>query len=217
VRRASAGAVAVAGAVAAVVVLAGAAGARAAAPPTADEVLARLAAAAQSTRTLAADFVQVSRVKLFKQELTSRGRLRFRAPRQLRWEYVEPDPSVLVLDGNRATLRAPGSAPRTFDLASDATMRAVFDQLLLWLAPDSLARVRTEYALRATGDAREAILVLTPRDGTPVARAFRDVQLRVDPSGVVRGITLTEKSGDEKTIRFEALVRNQPIADDTFR
>ena len=40
---------------------------------------------------------------------------------------------MLVLDGNKATLATPGAAPQVFDLDKDATMRAIFDQLLVWL------------------------------------------------------------------------------------
>src|SRR5690242_10169138 len=62
------------------------------------------------------EFTQSNRMKLFKQELKSRGRFSFRKPRQIRWEYLDPDPSKLELDGQRATLSSPGAPPQTFDL-----------------------------------------------------------------------------------------------------
>ena len=69
-------------------------------------------------------------MKLFKQELKSEGKLYFAAPRKIRWEYTAPDPSVLVLSGQKATMRAPGGEAQVFDLDKDATLRTVFDQLL---------------------------------------------------------------------------------------
>ena len=101
-----------------------------AATPSVDELTQRLEASSKDLRSLSGEFTQRNKLKLFKQELRSKGRFSFEKPRKIRWEYLEPDPSTLVLDGDKATLSTPGAAPQTFDLTKDATMRAVFDQLL---------------------------------------------------------------------------------------
>ena len=64
--------------------------ARADAPPLAD-VVAKVDKAKAGVETLSGEFTQKNRVKLFKQELTSKGRLYFKKPRQIRWEYLSPD------------------------------------------------------------------------------------------------------------------------------
>jgi outer membrane lipoprotein-sorting protein len=188
------------------------------AAPKLDDLLREIDGAKASVETLSGDFTQRNRVKLFKQELTSKGRLFFRRPRQIRWEYTSPDPSTLVLDGNHATLRTPGAAPQEFDLEHDATMRAIFDQLLTWLGPGSLQAARADYELTAGGTTAAPTLVLTPRAERPVARAFSRVELRVDgKSGLLRSIALVEKNGDEKEITFTRLKKNVPLPADAFR
>jgi outer membrane lipoprotein carrier protein len=186
-------------------------------PPPVDELLAKLEASSKDLTTLKGEFTQRTRVKLFKQELRSTGRILFRRPRQLRWEYTAPDPSVMVLDGDRATLTTPGAAPQVFDLAHDATMRPIFDQLLLWLSPGSLGRAREQYQLTVAGTAELPTLVLEPKSGA-MARAFRRVELRLDGrSGLLRGILLVEQNGDEKEIAFTRLERNVALPEDAFR
>jgi outer membrane lipoprotein-sorting protein len=186
--------------------------------PNVDELVKRLEASSRDITTLAGDFTQVSRVKLFKKELRSRGRLRFRRPRQIRWEYVDPDPSTLILDGNRAILKMPDAPPQIFDLERDATMRAVFDQLLLWLSPGSLDGARADYSMTAGGSAEAPTLTLVPKAGSPLERAFRRVELRFDGrTGLLRGLLLVEKNGDEKEIAFTRLERNVAIPDAEFR
>src|ERR1700760_3127897 len=78
--------------------------------PALDALLKDVDAAKASVTTLSGEFTQKNRVKLFKQELNAKGKLYFRQPRQIRWEYTAPDPSTLILDGNRATLASPGAA-----------------------------------------------------------------------------------------------------------
>lgn len=181
-----------------------------------EPLLARIDKSAAAVDTLAGEFTQRSRLKLFRQELASRGRLYYHRPRQLRWEYLEPDASVLVVDGDKATLAAPGAPPRRFDLARDPTMRAVTEQLLLWLGAGPLGRVKADYQLAAAGTDDAPSLLLTPRPATPMAKAFQRIELRFDRQLLLRTILLREVSGDEKEIAFTRLERNARLPPDAF-
>jgi chaperone LolA len=177
----------------------------------ADELPARLEAASKDLTTLSGEFTQRNKLKLFKQELKSRGRFYFQRPRRIRWEYLDPDPSTLILDGNVATLRTPGAAPQTFDLARDATMRAVFDQLVTWLGGQ---QANTDYDIVT----RDFTLILTPKATSPVAKAFSRIELRVDAKTLLmRSILLTEKNGDEKEITFTKVTRNAALPANAFQ
>jgi outer membrane lipoprotein-sorting protein len=192
----------------AVLALAWALPAAAAPAPSVDSILSSLAASAKNVTSLSGEFTQKNRIKLFKQELRSKGRLVFKPPRYIRWEYLDPDPSVLELDGNKATLSAPGAPPKVFDLEHDATMRTIFDQLLMWLSPGALDRARADYDLSATGTAEQPTLILVPKATSPIAKAFQKIELRLDgKTWLIRGILLTEKNGDEKDITFPKLDR----------
>ena len=189
-----------------------------AAPPSLAEVIGKVDAAKASVETLAGEFTQKNKVKLFKQELNSKGLLYFRKPRQIRWEYLSPDPSVMILDGNKATLTTPGAAPQVFDLDKDATMRAIFDQLLTWLGPGSLAAARDQYDMAAAGTAAAPALALTPKPQSEIARAFSRIELRLDPrTWLMKSIVLVEKSGDEKQIDFTRLATNAKLPPDAFK
>ena len=185
--------------------------------PLAD-VVAKVDKAKAGVETLAGEFTQKNRVKLFKQELTAKGKLYFKKPRQIRWEYTSPDPSVLILDGNKATLTTPGAAAQVFDLDKDATMRAIFDQLLTWLGPGSLAAARDDYEMAAGGTEMAPVLVLTPKLASAVGKAFAKVELRLDnKSWLMKSIKLVEKNGDEKEIDFGKLTRNGKLPPDAFK
>lgn len=192
--------------------------ASAAPPPSVDQLLADLSKSAQLTHTLSGEFTQKNRLKLFKQELSSKGRLYFQAPRRIRWEYLSPDPSTMVLDGDRATLRTPGAAPQVFDLAKDATMRAIFDQLLMWLQPGALAQARGDYEMSTEGSADKPQLVLVPKAGSAVEKTFQRIVLSTDRREyLIWKLRLVEKNGDDKEIEFTRLVRNHDLPKDAFQ
>jgi outer membrane lipoprotein-sorting protein len=182
--------------------------------PARADLIEKLEASSKDVQSLSGEFQQRNKLKLFKQELKSKGRFYFQRPKKIRWEYLDPDPSTLILDGEQATLRTPGAAPQTFDLTKDATMRAIFDQLLTWLSPTSMAEARKDYEIAV----KDSTLLLTPRATSPVAKAFSRIELRLDPKTLLmKSILLTEKNGDEKEINFTKLSKNSPLPAGAFK
>lgn len=201
--------------------LASSATAAAPAPGSADELMARIDRAQRDLRTLSADFVQLSRVKLFRQELRSEGRLVYdkgggstaaATPARLRWEYLKPDPSTVILIGERATMRMGTLPPQVFDTGKDPKLRAIFAQLRLWLGQGELASARDQYDISVGGKPGQPALVLAPRAISPLAATFARIELQVDGTNLalVR-LLLVERSGDEKEIRFAKILRNPTL------
>lgn len=58
-----------------------------------------LKAAAEGIRTLKADFTQKRHLRIFKDPLISKGRLYYKAPDLLRWEYFSPLRSIMLKRG----------------------------------------------------------------------------------------------------------------------
>lgn len=220
------------------------AGLAAAKGPAPQELIARMEAAQRDLHTLTAEFVQTSHVKLFKQELRSEGRLLYERgasqPAQpnseptvrLRWEYLHPEASTLILVGEQARMRmgkAGGSSPtQTFDLARDANMRAIFAQLRLWLglgaslggaAAASLASpdIAREYDMRTGGDSAKPALLLFPRPGSLLGKTFARIELHLDGrTWQLLRLLLVEQSGDEKEISFTRIQRNVALPASAF-
>lgn len=188
--------------------------------PAPAELMRRIDAAQADLRTLSADFVQTSRVKLFKQQLSSQGRLLYQrgTPSRLRWEYTRPDPSTMLLVGDRATLRIGSRAPQVFDSSRDPTLHAIFTQLQLWLGNGSLASAADDYEIKSGGTSVQPALVLAPKPGSPLSRAFTRIELHVDGRTLQLGrLLLVELSGDEKEIAFSRIQRNSALPASAFQ
>jgi outer membrane lipoprotein-sorting protein len=193
-------------------------------PGSAEELMARIDRAQRDLHTLSADFVQLSRVKLFRHELRSEGRLVYdkgtsgtgagtaAPPARLRWEYLKPDPSTVLLIGDRATLRMGTLPPQVFDTGRDPKLRAIFAQLRLWLGQGELATARDQYDVSVGGKTGQPALILAPRPSSPLAATFARIELQVDGASLtlVR-LLLVERSGDEKEILFAKIQRNPTL------
>jgi outer membrane lipoprotein-sorting protein len=199
--------------------LGGASPSRAAAPAP-EELMRRIDAAQADLRSLSAEFVQNSRSKLFKQQLSSQGRLYYQrgAPTRLRWEYTRPDASTMLLIGERATLRIGSRPPQVFDSSRDPTLNAIFTQLQLWLGNGSLASAQADYEVSSSGTAERPALILAPRPASPLSRAFSRIELHVDGRTLQLGrLLLVENSGDEKEVVFSRMQRNAALPQNAFQ
>ena len=178
---------------------------------TATELMTRIDAAQKDLHSLRADFVQHSRVKLFRQQISSTGRFLYAkgTPARLRWEYLAPDPSTMLLVGDQARLTIGTRAPQLIDTGKDPTLRAIFAQLRLWLGQGSLRDAEGEYEVKAAGTVDQPALLLAPKAQSPLSGVFSRIELHVDgKSMLLRRLLMVEQSGDEKEVVFGKIERN---------
>lgn len=81
-----------------------------------------------------ADFIQEKHLKILVRPLVSKGTLTFQAPRSLRWEYLSPVPSILLMHGDkiRKFVQRDGQMVEEKGLRLDS-MQVVLGQISNWL------------------------------------------------------------------------------------
>ena len=68
------------------------------------QIIRKMSAAAAAIRTVESNFTQTRHTKMLKKELVSQGRMSCQLPDKLRWEYISPRASTIVL-GDEAPTR----------------------------------------------------------------------------------------------------------------
>jgi outer membrane lipoprotein carrier protein len=74
---------------------------RPATPDEQKELIKNITAASEQLKTLRADFVQRQTISILADELLSEGKLLFKQPDKLCWEYVKPYQYRFVINGNK--------------------------------------------------------------------------------------------------------------------
>ncbi|MEN8134596.1 MAG: outer membrane lipoprotein carrier protein LolA [Thermodesulfobacteriota bacterium] len=97
-----------------------------------DDFLGRVEENSASISSFSCDFTQVRYLTIFPKPVQFSGRLSLAKPDKLRWEFVEPLPSVLVLNGKKGLKCSEGGPIREFNLDLDPVMRLVAGQLWAW-------------------------------------------------------------------------------------
>lgn len=176
------------------------------------KLLAGIREKVDSTRTVQADFTQQRNLALFTHPIVFTGRMALRRPDQLRWENVEPIPSVLIFSGDKGMRCNENAPPVHFELAGDPVMNMIAEQVWTWV-DGRYGRLRDKYALSLTESHQ---LQLIPQRGE-FAGIIDAVQVNFDPQSLQpEQILIQEAGGDTTTIRFTGYRLNEPVPDHLF-
>jgi outer membrane lipoprotein carrier protein len=160
---------------------------KAAAPSSrVDRVVQRLQERYDSTPDFTADFTQAVEVPTLGKTLTSRGRVLFKRPGRMRWEFVEPEKQTIVADGkelwvyqpdHRQVLKAPfrgafqSSTPVSF-LLGVGKLSEEFQASLL--PDDPKGAIRVKLVPKQSAEIGTLVLTVEPKTYDLVAAEVTD-------------------------------------------
>jgi outer membrane lipoprotein-sorting protein len=168
---------------------------------------------AGKVKSLEASFVQTKELSILKRPLVSKGKLYFRKPGQLRWEYSEPLRTALLLKRGAARRYSHDGTAWREDVAGRLEpVQRVVAELELWLSGDfSESRVFSAELVR--GEKTRVVLVpRSPELGRMLGRV--EVTLGEKP-GTVEEIALFEAGGSTR-IRLENVQVNRALDERLF-
>jgi outer membrane lipoprotein-sorting protein len=163
-------------------------------------------------RSVQADFTQEKHLKILARPLVSQGIFAFQTPQSLRWEYLRPLHSILLLHEGRMQklIERDGRFEQDNGAGIDA-MRVVLQDIGSWLDGRF-----TDNPLFQVTRAGERTVVLTPKEQGLQAVISR-IELQLGPEeGVMEQVTIFEGPESFTQLRFTNTVLNREIPAGTF-
>lgn len=176
------------------------------------QFMTQLENAAEKIESFRAVFVQEKELSLFAETMVFHGELVVVRPDRLRWEFTEPVPSVLILNGEKGLRCNAQAAPTEFDLKTDPIMRSVAEQLWLWLGGD-YSRLSDSFSLKKKG---ANSLFISPKD-EDVSEFIESVTIVFDLNTMQpQQVVIREPGGDFTRLRFSDYSFNIDHTDPMF-
>lgn len=174
----------------------------------------KVAAQAAGMQSLESDFVQLKHLDFVDKAIKSAGKLYFKNPQHIRWEYTSPFSYYVVFDETRMFVNDGGNT-KDVNLASNTLLRDINKILAGTVQGDAIFddkrfnivyhRVAAQY--RATFIPKEKAL----------AKYVKQIEMTFDPrSYLVTQIKMVEPSMDYTEITFSGQKQNTPIPDEKF-
>lgn len=173
-----------------------------------DLVLAELEKSLGDISSISGNFVQSKKMEFLNEPLVSRGSFYFARPGYLKWEYLSPAPSALIIDGEKAEAWAgpAGRRNRQPEAMAEAA-RLAAAQVMIWMNLDPTA-ISAAYEVSVTAEKPLRLKVVPKRSG---ARKFlKGLEVEFNPDRrTVRQVILHEAES-RTTLTFERVSLNRP-------
>lgn len=180
-------------------------------PPQVKALVDRVQAFYEKTLDFTARFQQVYTYRAFKRSQTSTGKVVFKKPALMRWDYQTPSPKSFVLAGDKVYAHDPEA--KTLTKASIAQNQLSASVTFLW----GQGKLADEFSIQevACKNCLGLLLELTPRKPDP---RFRQIRLEVDPktAQVLRSVVV-DPDGSENAISFLDLKTNTGVTEQHFK
>lgn len=183
-----------------------------AAPPSPQDLAARVQQRYDGIRDLEADFTQSYEGGVLQTRSTERGTVAIKRPGRMRWIYAQPEKKEFVSDGARIYLYVP--ADRQVMVSPVPSGERTAPAMFL-AGTGNLVRDFTASATDLPGGPAGLVgLKLTPRKEDP---EYESLTLGVDPRTFqIRLLTAADRQGGRSTFTFSNLKENRGLSDKMF-
>jgi len=189
--------------------------------PDAATVAAWVEARYNATGSLSARFVQRYHNRVYERTTTSRGRVRFRRPGMMRFDYDQPNGKVVVSDGeNIVVYEPPDTGSQRGQYFEQPIGDAQLPAALSFLTGSGSFTENYRFRLLSARDLRYTGQVLELRSRRPSPHYSR-ILLYVDDSaarrGVIQRIVIVDHSNNQNRFDFEDQNYTRAVSPATFR
>jgi hypothetical protein len=170
-------------------------------------------AAADAVTTVRADFTQEKHLPILKKPLVSTGRFAYRSPGDLRWEYLAPVRSILLMYKGKTHRFLESEGQLVPDQSAGiAAMSVVMDQITAWLK--GRFDDNPMFAAELTKGGK---IVLTPT-AAGMAKMIDRIELQLaDQPGAIDTVTIHEGEAAFTRLIFHHLQLNPQLSERLFQ
>lgn len=192
--------------------------------PSADEVLALIQAFYDQADTLEADFAQIRYTRLYDRYDRAKGKVVFKKPGKMRWDYEEPNGQVFVTARDKLLIYQP---PEEGEQHGQLIERSLDQDQL----PSAFSFLTGTGELQKDFDVRRLespktkfkegyVLQLIPRKPTPnyeqLVFFVRVLESEGKKGAVVQRVLIIDAAGNRNRFDFDQIKFNRPVPDKRF-
>jgi len=178
------------------------------------EIIEKMTQASNAMRTMRCDFMQEKELSFMNDKVTSEGKMFYKQPDKIRWEYTKPIAYVFAMDGKNIFMDS-GSNQTTIPAKSSKLFSGISDIIIGGVSGSGLIDSPDFTSQFSVG--RDNYLVTLMPLKKEVQDLFSKIQLYINKTDSrISEVELVEKGGDKTLIRLKNTQINATIQDEIF-
>ncbi len=171
--------------------------------------------AAKNIKSVSAEFAQEKHMKILVKPLLSKGKFYFNSPDSLRWEYISPLRSILMMHRGRVKSYAEGADGLVEDSRAKAqAMNIVMQEITSWLNGQFTDNPNFRADLKKGPEYK---IVLTPKEKA-VSNIIKSIEITIlKDKGIIKSVSIRESEDSFTLLQFYNIRQNSPIDDAVFQ
>ena len=167
-------------------------------------------------KSVSAHFSQEKHLQILSRPIVSKGLFYFQTPDSVRWEYISPIRSVLLMQKGNIRRYTVGSRGLVEDKGGSLeSMQIVLQEISRWSTGQFTANENFSASLKG---GRGVQIILTPKENGLSSMISRIViTLSPDRPGVIKSVKITETEGNYTLFEFADVQINGKISESLFR
>lgn len=179
-----------------------------------NEVIAAIGKSVAATKSLSCSFTQTKNLSLLKDKMISEGKMLYKSPGKLRWEYTQPYKYQLIFNGAKVYV-ANRNRKDVIDTKSNKIFREVARIMMETVTGNALSNVN-DFNKEVSKEGSQYLVTLFPKK-KEMKQMFSKIVLHFTKTGYsISEIDLYEKNGDRTNIRLKNVVTNSTINESLF-
>ena len=171
-----------------------------------------LSKTAQNIKSISADFIQEKHLKILAKPIVSQGRLYFKAPGSIRWEYFSPAKTLTLMNKHSATVYIRSEKNWVMDKTQGNIRGIVIDEINNWLTGRFQENPAFTHVYKP---GPPPSVILTPKE--EMKNFISQIVLKLSKTtGMVEQVEIMEGQGNRSKITFKNEKLNVDLPNSLF-
>lgn len=167
---------------------------------------------AQNIKSVSADFIQEKHLKILVKPIVSQGRLYFKPPRSIRWEYLAPTKSLTIMNKGGTRVYSWSENKWSLDKAQGDARGIVMDEINNWFTGRFQENAAFTYAYQP---GPPPAVIMTPKED--MRNFITQIVLRFsNKTGLVEQVEIMEGQGNRTRMTFKNEKLNIDLSESIF-
>ena len=167
---------------------------------------------AASTKTISSDFIQYKHLDFLDNDIETSGKLAFKAPHLIKWEYVKPFKYSVLFKDDKLYINDEGHKSK-IDIGSNKMFKQLNKLIISSVKGDMFDA--NEFSIAYFKIAENSLVYFSPKD-EKLAKYISGFHITFNKKGDVIEVKMIEPSEDYTKIVFTNKVLNQSIDEAVF-